>query len=82
VTDLAWINSHNQSGLKNLLDLAVISSPPQANGHTVGFLGDEINDAAALREADVGVSVDTAADIPKQAHTLQRRSSFDVSMPR
>jgi Mg2+-importing ATPase len=35
----------------------------QANGHTVGFLGDGINDAAALRDADVGVSVDTAADI-------------------
>jgi Mg2+-importing ATPase len=39
----------------------------QANGHTVGFLGDGINDAAALREADVGVSVDTAADIAKES---------------
>ena len=38
----------------------------QANGHTVGFLGDGINDAAALREADVGISVDTAADIAKE----------------
>ncbi len=39
----------------------------QANGHTVGFLGDGINDAAALRDADVGISVDTAADIAKES---------------
>jgi P-type Mg2+ transporter len=39
----------------------------QGNGHTVGFLGDGINDAAALRDADVGVSVDTAADIAKES---------------
>jgi P-type Mg2+ transporter len=39
----------------------------QVNGHTVGFLGDGINDAAALREADVGISVDTAADIAKES---------------
>ncbi|WAL84259.1 magnesium-translocating P-type ATPase [Pandoraea sp. XJJ-1] len=38
----------------------------QANGHTVGFLGDGINDAAALRDADVGISVDTGADIAKE----------------
>jgi hypothetical protein len=38
-----------------------------ANGHTVGFLGDGINDAAALRDADVGISVDTAADIAKES---------------
>lgn len=36
-------------------------------GHTVGFLGDGINDAPALREADVGVSVDTAVDIAKES---------------
>ena len=32
------------------------------NGHTVGFMGDGINDAAAMREADVGTSVDTAKE--------------------
>jgi Mg2+-importing ATPase len=36
-------------------------------GHTVGFLGDGINDAPALREADVGVSVDTGADIARES---------------
>ncbi|MER3632463.1 MAG: magnesium-translocating P-type ATPase, partial [Blastocatellia bacterium] len=36
-------------------------------GHTVGFLGDGINDAPAFRESDVGVSVDTAVDIAKES---------------
>jgi Mg2+-importing ATPase len=39
----------------------------QKNGHAVGFLGDGINDAAALRDADVGISVDTATDIAKES---------------
>lgn len=37
------------------------------NGHIVGFMGDGINDAAAMREADVGISVDTAVDIAKES---------------
>jgi len=37
------------------------------NGHTVGFMGDGINDALALREADVGISVDSAVDVAKEA---------------
>jgi len=39
----------------------------KSNGHTVGFMGDGINDSAALREADVGISVDTAVDVAKEA---------------
>ncbi len=39
----------------------------KANGHVVGFMGDGINDAPALRAADIGISVDTAVDIAKEA---------------
>jgi Mg2+-importing ATPase len=39
----------------------------QSRRHTVGFMGDGINDAPALRTADVGISVDTAVDIAKEA---------------
>ncbi|ALB64950.1 Magnesium transporting ATPase, P-type 1 [Cronobacter condimenti 1330] len=42
----------------------------QRNGHTVGFLGDGINDAPALRDADVGISVDSAADIAKESSDI------------
>lgn len=38
----------------------------QAAGHTVGFMGDGINDAPALRQSDVGISVDSAVDIAKE----------------
>lgn len=37
----------------------------QRNGHVVGFMGDGINDAPALKAADVGISVDSAVDIAK-----------------
>lgn len=39
----------------------------QSRQHTVGFMGDGINDAPALRAADVGISVDTAVDIAKES---------------
>ena len=37
------------------------------NGHTVGFMGDGINDAAAMKSSDIGISVDTAVDIAKES---------------
>jgi len=40
------------------------------NGHSVGFMGDGINDAAAMKEADVGISVDTAVDIAKESANI------------
>lgn len=39
-------------------------------GHSVGFMGDGINDAAALRVADAGISVDTAVDIAKETASV------------
>lgn len=39
-------------------------------GHTVGFLGDGINDSPALHAADVGISVDSAVDVAKQTADL------------
>lgn len=42
----------------------------QSRQHTVGFMGDGINDAPALRTADVGISVDTAVDIAKESADL------------
>ena len=38
----------------------------QENGNTVGYMGDGINDSSALKQADIGISVDTAVDIAKE----------------
>ncbi len=42
----------------------------QARGHVVGFMGDGINDAPALKVADVGISVDSAVDIAKESSDI------------
>ena len=38
----------------------------QANGHTIGYMGDGINDSLPLKQADIGISVDNAVDIAKE----------------
>ena len=38
----------------------------QANGHTIGYMGDGINDSLPLKQADIGISVDNALDIAKE----------------
>ena len=40
------------------------------NGHVVGYMGDGVNDAPSLAEADVGISVNTATDIAKEASDI------------
>ena len=45
----------------------VVSVLRERGGHTVGFMGDGINDAAAMRASDCGISVDTAVDIAKES---------------
>jgi Mg2+-importing ATPase len=47
---------------KNRIVLAL-----RSRGHVIGFLGDGINDAPALRSADVGISVDSAVDVARDA---------------
>jgi len=42
----------------------------QKQGHVVGFMGDGINDAPALKAADVGISVDSAVDIAKESSDI------------
>lgn len=46
---------------------ARVVSVLRQNGHTVGFMGDGINDAAAMKAADIGISVDTAVDVAKES---------------
>ncbi|MEG2298864.1 MAG: magnesium-translocating P-type ATPase, partial [Anaerovoracaceae bacterium] len=73
------IDDMNEEKLKKLVEeyhiFAKLSPDQKArivrvlrdNGHVVGFMGDGINDAAAMKAADVGISVDTAVDIAKES---------------
>jgi P-type Mg2+ transporter len=58
--------------------LAIIKAL-QAAGHTVGYIGDGINDAPALHTADVGISVDGGADVAKEsASVVLMKKGLDV----
>ncbi|MDE2414174.1 MAG: magnesium-translocating P-type ATPase [Comamonadaceae bacterium] len=61
------VESHNLFAKLTPLHKERIVRLLKANGHVVGFMGDGINDAPALRAADIGISVDSAVDIAKEA---------------
>jgi Mg2+-importing ATPase len=63
----AMVQAHTVFAKLAPLQKARIVRALQAGGGIVGFLGDGINDAPALRAADVGISVDTAVDIAREA---------------
>ena len=75
-SDLERMNDSELSLLAETTDVFAKLTPEQKsrvvsvlrnNGHTVGFLGDGINDAAAMKSADIGISVDTAVDVAKES---------------
>lgn len=49
---------------------AAVVKALKANGHTVGLMGDGINDVLAMRNADVSISVDTGTDIAKETASM------------
>ena len=66
--ELAEASEHTQVFAKLTPDQkARVVSVLRENGHTVGFMGDGINDAAAMKAADIGISVDTAVDVAKES---------------
>ncbi len=61
------VEQHHVFARLSPLDKERIVQTLRGNGHVVGFMGDGINDAPALRAADIGISVDSAVDIAKEA---------------
>ena len=59
------INCHLYSKLSPIQKQRIVRLY-QENGNTVGYMGDGINDSLAMKQADVGISVDTAVDIAKE----------------
>lgn len=74
--ELSQLTPEELSKVTQEVDVFVKLTPAQkeqivrtlrASGHVVGFMGDGINDAPALKAADVGISVDSAVDVAKEA---------------
>jgi Mg2+-importing ATPase len=74
--EIARLNDQALAARAGQVDLFARVTPDQktrivralrARGHTVGFIGDGINDAPAIRAADVGLSVDGATDVAREA---------------
>ncbi len=66
--ELAQVAENHEVFVKlNPQQKALLTTALRQNGHTVGFLGDGINDAPAMKVADIGISVDTAVDIAKES---------------
>ena len=61
------VETHTQFARLTPLHKERIVRALRASGHVVGFMGDGINDAPALHAADIGISVDSAVDIAKEA---------------
>ncbi len=69
--ELKQIVENNNIFVKlNPLQKAKVIEVLKSNDHVVGFMGDGINDALVLRHADVGISVDNATDIAKEASDI------------
>jgi len=75
-TELLQLSADALSQVVEETDVFVKLTPTQkeqivralrTSGHVVGFMGDGINDAPALKAADVGISVDSAVDVAKEA---------------
>lgn len=60
-------NTHLFAKLSPLQKARLVRVMRELLGHTVGFMGDGINDAAAMRASDCGISVDSAVDIAKES---------------
>ena len=66
--ELAQVAENHEVFVKlNPQQKARLTTALRQNGHTVGFLGDGINDAPAMKVANIGISVDTAVDIAKES---------------
>ena len=64
------VEEYNVFARLNPLQKERIVEMLKLNGHCVGFLGDGVNDAPAIKESDVGISVDTGTDIAKESSDM------------